>query len=40
MNRALTIILANKRMIIISQHGKNYKTDIVGKLHLTELIKL
>ena len=32
MNQAMTIILTHTRMIIISQHDKNYKTDIVGEL--------
>ncbi len=40
MNRAMTILLTHTRMIIISQLSKTTNTDIVGELHLTELIKL
>lgn len=40
MNRAMTILLTHTRMIIISQLAITTHTDIVGELHLTELIKL
>ncbi len=40
MNRAMTIILTHTWMIIISQQGKKNDTNIVGELHLTNLIKL
>jgi len=47
MNRAMTIILTHTQMIIITQHGKNYKTGILASSpvrkergrHLTELNK-
>jgi hypothetical protein len=40
MNRAMTITLTHTRMILISQHEKKHNADIVGELHLTDLIKL
>ncbi len=40
MNRAITIVIDTHADDYYSQHGKTCRQGIVGKLHLTDLIKL